>query len=193
MAQEPPPAEANEVPNEGETKAKTPWVPLILVLLFIPIITLALVEFVVVPKLKTSMAGEVTSDGQGTSAEVTTEGGHGGEDGHGGGEAGGGGSATATQVTFEGVVTNIAGTMGTRFLKVSFLVEGTDPKLAGMVMEREPMVKDAIISTLSSRTIPELEAAGGRNSLRVGLISAINGALGLNLVKELYFLEFIIQ
>jgi flagellar basal body-associated protein FliL len=54
-------------------------------------------------------------------------------------------------------------------------------------------VQDAIISTLSSMTIQELEAAGGRNSLRVALIAAVNQAIGMDIVEELFFTEFIIQ
>lgn len=185
MAKEPQPPES--AGRDGDApKAKVPWIPLVLVLLFIPIITVMLVEFVVVPKLQESLIS-----GGAQSPSSSTE----GNGGQGGGTAAQGaeGNATATTVEFEGVISNVSGTMGTRFLKVSFQIVSKDPQLEGIVDMREAQVRDAIISTLSSKTIQELEAVGGRNALRVALIGAINEALELDLVEELYFTEFIIQ
>lgn len=195
---------ADEVPSTGEetapeaapAKAKVPWVPLVLVLLFIPIITLVLVEFVVVPKLKSTMAAEFGAEGAAATGhaapavEKEADGGHGGG-GHGGGDAAPAGDGM--QVAFEGIITNIAGTMGTRFLKVSFQAVGTSAELGALVRSRDAQVQDSIITTLSGMSMRELEAPGGRNAMRIALISAINSAIGLNLVKELYFTEFIVQ
>jgi len=180
---------------EVEDVAAVPWIPLVLVLLFIPIITLVLVEFVVVPKLRNSLT-DTGSNGAETHAsapaEAATGGGHGGH--------GGGGKESAltpgvrgTTVVYEDIISNVAGTMGTRFLKVSFQIVGDDPQLASIARMRDAQVRDSIITTLSSRTIQEIEVVGGRNTLRVALIGSINEALGVNLVDELYFLDFIIQ
>lgn len=179
--------------EEKPKRAGVPWIPLVLVLLFIPIITLVLVEFVVVPKLKNSLAGDGGAPAEHQAVEEEKDSGHGG--GHGGGkeEEPEKGSVRGTTVTFDDIVSNVSGTMGTRFLKVSFQIVSEDPQLSSMVRMREAQVRDAIISTLSSRTIQEIEVVGGRNALRVALISAINGALGMNLVEELYFLDFLIQ
>ncbi|MEX0322931.1 MAG: flagellar basal body-associated FliL family protein [Puniceicoccaceae bacterium] len=201
-------AEEEQTPDSapvGKSKgAPVPWIPLVLVLLFIPIITLGLVQFVVIPKLRSSL-----SDGGSPKADThhvaekkadSHGGGHGSKGGsHGGGHGSdkhGGGSSAAgdgTTVAYEDIITNVAGTMGTRFLKVSFQVVSHDPQLESILQMREAQVKDAIISTLSSRTIQELEVIGGRNSLRVALISSVNHAIGVNLVEELYFFDFIIQ
>ncbi len=186
MAIEPQPPES--AGRDGDApKAKVPWIPLILVLLFIPIITVMLVEFVVVPKLQESL-----SSGGAQSPSSPAEGGGSGQNG-GNAAQGAEGNQTATTVEFEEVISNVSGTMGTRFLKVSFQIVSGDPQLEGIVDMREAQVRDAIISTLSSKTIQELEAVGGRNALRVALVGAINEALELDLVEELYFTEFIIQ
>lgn len=187
MAEEPEPIGASaEAENGGQQKAAVPWIPLVLVLLFIPIITVVLVEFVVVPKLKSSF--QEGGGGGGATVEEKADGGG----GHGGGADSGSGYPGAT-VEFEDMISNLSGTMGTRFLKVSFQVVSEDAQLGQLIKMREPQVRDAIISTLSSQTIQELEAPGGRNALRVALIGAINEAIELNLVEELYFTEFIIQ
>lgn len=189
-----------EVVVEKPKKAAVPWIPLVLVLLFIPIITLLLVEFVVIPKLKSSLleAAAAPTASQAMVAAAAAE--APAEESQGGGGHGGGHGKPApppagsgTKVTFEDIISNVSGTMGTRFLKVSFQIVSKDPQLATIVKMRDAQVRDAIISTLSSRTIQEIEVIGGRNALRVALISAINGAIGLNLVEDLFFLDFIIQ
>lgn len=195
MAEEPTSTEEIEdVGEEPKAKASVPWIPLVLVLLFIPIITLVIVQFVLIPQLKNSLAHPDEAHGGDEAAYVEEEpaetgGGHGG--GHGGGDAGP--SSPANVVVFEDIIANVAGTMGTRFLKVSFQIEGESRQLSSLARTREAQVRDAIISTLSSRTIQEIEVVGGRNALRIALISAINEALGNSLVDELYFLDFIIQ
>jgi flagellar FliL protein len=180
------PTDAHAAPS---AKVSVPWVPLILVLLFIPIITLLLTELVVVPRLRSSL-GETTGAAQGEqqaaqqTAATATE------------QAATGSTPTIEgnyDVLFENIVANLSGTMGTRFMKVSFHVTSRDAQLPIIIQARRPRVQDAIISTLSSMTIQELEAAGGRNSLRVALIAAVNQAIGMDIVEELFFTEFIIQ
>lgn len=184
---------ADEAPTNPQTgvppKAKVPWVPLILVLLFIPIITLLLTELVVVPRLRSSMGNDdaagTQQNGGGTAVAPAAAPATGGS-----ARAGSSGEYT---VVFTEIVANLSGTMGTRFMRVSFHVAGRDPRMESLIQQRRPRVQDAIITTLSSKTIQELEAIGGRNSLRVALISAINQAIGVEMVQELYFTEFIIQ
>lgn len=181
-----------EVEDVAPKKAAVPWIPLVLVLLFIPIITLVLVEFVVVPKLKSSLidAGASGAEAHASAGdEAKADGGHAG----GGKESALTPGARGTTVVYEDIISNVAGTMGTRFLKVSFQIVGDDPQLASIARMRDAQVRDSIITTLSSRTIQEIEVVGGRNTLRVALIGSINEALGVNLVNELYFLDFIVQ
>lgn len=176
-----------EVTSAPPAKAAVPWVPLILVLLFIPIITLLLTELVVVPRLRSSL-GEPASAGQTTTTTTAAPVGAAAAEG----QAAASGAAV-NEVIFSDIVANLSGTMGTRFMKVSFHVTSRDPQLALVVQSKRPRVQDAIITTLSSRTIQELEATGGRNALRVALIASINQAIGLDIVEELFFTEFIIQ
>lgn len=183
---------------EAGTEAKgggAPWLPLILVLLLVPIITIAGMEFVVIPKLKKALASEASGVAQsadkGTAATKAEDSGgsHGGS--HGGGKKPAAGAASSYQ--FEEVISNLSGTMGTRFIKASFEVTGESSELRPLIRENKAQVRDAIMGVMSSRTISELEAVGGRNALRVSLIEAINQALDVSIVKELYFMELIIQ
>lgn len=190
---------ANEPEAETKpTKGGFPLVPLLIVVLVVPVVTLALTEFVIIPRLQSSLDGG-DSHAQADAAPGSSGGGHSapGGGGHGkpssshGGDGAGHGSGVTYE--FEDIICNLSGTMGTRFLKVSFEVVGSDPELSSMIRMKKPRVQDAIISTLSSRTIPDIEVPGGRNGLRIALISAINQAIGFAAVEELFFTEFLIQ
>ncbi|MCZ6674851.1 MAG: flagellar basal body-associated FliL family protein, partial [Verrucomicrobia bacterium] len=162
-------------------------------LLVIPAVTLALTEFVIIPRLQSSM-GTSDNNAQADSRHGSSGGGH--STSSGGGHSAGGGDdhlGPGASYEFEDVICNLSGTMGTRFLKVSFEVAGSDLELSSMIKRKKPRIKDAIITTLSSKTIQDIEVPGGRNALRVALISAINQAIGFAVVEELFFTEFIIQ
>lgn len=170
---------AEDNPNDSQeesSKQGKPWLVLSLMLLIVPVVTLAITEFVVIPRLQSSMS----SPGENRSAASSRS------------ESAGDREAKSSY-RFDEVVANLAGTMGTRFIKVSFEVRGRDPDLAHTIRTNQPIVKDAIITALSSESIQSLEIPGGRNRLRLSLIGAINQSLSMDLVEELYFTEFIIQ
>lgn len=197
MATEP---EVDANPSK-EGKGGLPIVPLLIVVLVIPVVTLALTEFVIIPRLQSSLGGdsaEASADaGHGSSGgghSSSSGGGHGSsKSSHGGGHGKEEDAGPTTSYEFSDIICNLSGTMGTRFLKVSFEVAGSDPELSGMIRMKRPRVKDAIITALSSRTIKDIEVPGGRNALRVALITSINQAIGFEAVEELYFTDFIIQ
>ncbi|MCH8473742.1 MAG: flagellar basal body-associated FliL family protein [Opitutales bacterium] len=159
--------------GKAEPKQGKPWLVLALMLLIVPVVTLAITEFVVIPRLQSSMASENENRNSSPSREEGTE--------------------AISSYRFEDVVANLAGTMGTRFVNVSFEVRGRNPDMRQKIQANQPVVKDAIITALSSESIQSLEIPGGRNRLRASLIQAINESLSMDLVEELYFTEFIIQ
>ncbi|MCB0338379.1 MAG: flagellar basal body-associated FliL family protein [Bdellovibrionales bacterium] len=67
--------------------------------------------------------------------------------------------------------------------------------LPGVLGEREPMIRDAIIRVLSSKTSEEVLSLEGKSILKEELIDAINEAAGADeaLVVNIYFLDFIVQ
>lgn len=179
------------VGGEEAPKAGVPWVPLILILLVIPIVTIAVMQFVVVPKLASTLAASLPDHSSAESAdgaasfeasmeavEETDE------------EALG---LSGNRVVFDELVTNLANTKGSRFLRVSFEVIGKDRTLNALIESKKSQVHDALITVLGNQTIEDIEGTGGRNKLRVALISALNTALGKGIAEELYFLDLIIQ
>lgn len=68
---------------------------------------------------------------------------------------------------------------------------GAPPRLT----ERQPMIRDAIIHTLSAKKVSDVITSEGKEKLKEELIEAVNDAIGLpdNPVVNVYFLDFIIQ
>lgn len=87
---------------------------------------------------------------------------------------------------------NLAGTMGTRYLKTSFMVTGAEDIIARFDAEK-PQLGDVTLGVLSSMTLADLEESGAKNLLRERLLSAYNQALGSKVAENLFFSEFVIQ
>lgn len=56
-----------------------------------------------------------------------------------------------------------------------------------------PLMADAVISLLTSRTYAEVFTVEGKESLKQDMLSQINGALGDEIVLAVYFTEFLVQ
>jgi len=65
----------------------------------------------------------------------------------------------------------------------------------GSLSERQPMIKDALIRVMSSKTAEELLSIEGKELLKEELIEAMNDATGLDEgpIVNIYFIDFIIQ
>ena len=164
--------------------------PVILALVLSPAITWAVAEFVLLPKLKASLGP--TEAGEHGEAEVAHEAepAHEAKGGHGAPE---GGAKSEGGYRVENVVVNLAGTMGTRYLKASFLVTGKDPKLIAKFDAAKPQIGDVTLAVLSSLTLADLEEPASKNIIRERLVDAYNGVFGSKVADNLYFSDFVVQ
>lgn len=201
------PAEGAAAPAKGG--GIMGFVPLILALVLAPAISWALAQYVLFPKLKAQLAAAPAAGGEHGAAPADEhvapakaepakkpepkahgeakkpeKGGH--------GEA----KAVATEgpgaYRFDSVVVNLAGTMGTRYLKASFLVTGKDT-LNERFEELKPQLLDVTLNTLGSLTLADLEEVGSRNLIRARLVSAYNEILGARIVEQIFFSDFVVQ
>jgi flagellar FliL protein len=167
--------------------------PAILALVLAPAATWATVEFVLVPRLQKKLAaGGASAEAEAEPAPAAS--GHG--SGHGGGKKEGGKEGKgegAPSYEFQNVVVNLAGTMGTRYLKTSFLVVGADANIKNIFEAAKPKLVDITNNVLSSLTLADLEEPGSRNIIREKLISAYNQALGRKVAEQVYFSDFVVQ
>lgn len=153
--------------------------PVVLVLVGAPAVCWAVAQFVLLPHLEKRLEAVTPAAAvQAAAAPAAKE-----------GKAGPG----ATSFNFSNVVVNLAGTMGTRYLKTSFVVTGSDPKLHDVFETNQPKLLDLTINVLSSLTLSDLDDAGAKNVIRQRLVLAYNHALGRPVAKQVYFSDFVVQ
>lgn len=171
------------------------WVPALIAVLLAPVACWGVAEFVLLPRLQKKLAalpaGAHAPADNAAAEGGEAEGGH-GEKGHGAGKEGGGGGGN---YDFSNVVVNLAGTMGTRYLKTSFVVTPAEKgaSLKGVFEGQKARLTDITLNVLSSLTLADLEEPGAKNVLREKLVAAYNQALGKRVVEQVYFSDFVVQ
>lgn len=188
---------APSAPAKGGVKA---LLPALLAIVLAPAATFAVAHFLVLPRFEAGLRAAIDgTDAAAVHAPASTAkpaaSAHGASKGSGkAGSAKDGAPVDAeNSYRFENVVVNLAGTMGTRYLKVGFLVTGGKPDVAARFEADRPRLGDVTLAVLSSLTLSDLEEAGSKNLIRERLVAAYNQALGTQVVDSLYFSEFVVQ
>jgi flagellar FliL protein len=96
-------------------------------------------------------------------------------------------------IRFENIVVNPSGTMGSRYLSTTVGLEVSDEAGKQAVERSEPMIKDALITHLSSRTIDELTDPAAREQMRVAIRDMVNAVIAPQKVSAVFFLDFVLQ
>jgi flagellar protein FliL len=157
------------------------WLPTLVAIVVAPALTWAVGQFVLIPQLQKKLAAPVVE-----TSEVAAESHSGGAEGKGGKEAG-------PTYEFQNVVVNLAGTMGTRYLKTTFLVTGADPNVKSLFETNKAKLTDVTLNVLSSLSLADLEEPGAKNVLREKLVTAYNQTLGRKVAEQVYFSDFVVQ
>lgn len=203
MAHEETPA-ADGAAAAAPAKAPSPWMPVIAVIVLMPAISFAATQFLILPRLRSVLADTKPAAAAGKEGEHGAKAGakageHGAKaDAHGskGGEHGGkGGEGEGGKFAcdFEGVVVNLSGSLGTKYLKTSFTFNSSNANLKKIVEENKKQMLDVAINVLSSRSLADLEAPGSKNVIRNDLMAHFNEALHSDLIEQIFFSEFVIQ
>lgn len=183
------PAEASAKKSGGGSSL----LPAILAIVAAPAITWAVAQFVLIPQLKKEL-GTAGSEAAGHAEAPAAEEGHGKkEGGHGKPGKPGEVASPANGYTFENIVVNLSGTMGTRYLKTTFLVTGTDAALKSTFEEKKAAMVDVTLNVLSSLSLADLEEAGSKNLIREKLVQSYNQALGKKVAEQIFFSDFVVQ
>jgi flagellar FliL protein len=204
-SENPPASGAADVAAPAAAKAPSKLgalLPVIFVVVLAPAVSWAVAQFVLLPQLKAELIKALPAAAAGAAAagappaatpapgapakaeKADKEGGHGKK-----GEAAGVGHS----YTFENIVVNLAGTMGTRYLKTTFMVTGSDPTLRAQFEANRPRMIDLSLNVLSSLTLADLDEPAAKNILREKLGAAYNQALGRKVAEQIYFSDFVVQ
>lgn len=156
----------------------------------IVIVMVAAAYFVTLKVVKPMFAGDSAAVEEKADAkdEPKEEKGHGDDSGH-----GSEGEAESLVFMIEDIIVNPAGTGGRRFLSTSIGIETATPKVSGFLEEREAIVRDALITILSSQSIPELSDFKQRERLRKLIKLRVEKLLHTDEIVAVYFTEFVLQ
>lgn len=155
------------------------WLPAAAIVVAAPAASWGVSQYVLLPRLEKRLADPATAA---AAAAVGSAPASGVKD-----------PANPPSADFKDVVVNLAGTMGTRYLKTSFTVTGSDPNFGKIFDDNRMRLKDVTINVLSSLTLSDLEEPGSKNVLREKLVNAYNQALGRKLCDQVFFSDFVVQ
>ena len=161
------------------------WLPVILVLVLAPVLTIVAYKLIVGPKVNEALEGVGHGGDHAAHGSSDKHGDHGDGKSHG----------TMHHKTIGPLTTNLAGEHRTRFINVTYQIEGTDKKFEEKIDHAEAKIKGATISYLSSLTL----AAINNNPRMMALIQRelkdkLNAVHGVeNVIESLDFTEFSIQ
>jgi len=151
------------------------------------VIGVALTIFVIKPMTSGSDAGEEQK-----TEEVSKDTHAKKEDSHGGkseGKEGGSGNLC----TIKDIVINPAGTGGSRFLSVSFAFELDTPSEVTLFESREPAIRDALITILSSKTVAQLTDPKQKEIARYQIKKRVAQLMKLEEIAGVYYTDFVLQ
>jgi flagellar FliL protein len=157
------------------------WLPAIVVVLVAPAASWAVTEFALLPRLQQKLLQAPVGGAAVPAVAAAAK------------AEGKSGPVAPPTYEFANMVVNLAGTMGTRYLKTTFMITGSDPNLHAEFEENKAKLTDVTLNVLSSLTLADLEEPGSKNVLREKLVSAYNQALGRRVAEQVYFSDFVVQ
>ncbi|HTX55337.1 MAG TPA: flagellar basal body-associated FliL family protein [Candidatus Baltobacteraceae bacterium] len=97
-------------------------------------------------------------------------------------------------IALESVVVNIAQTEGRRYLKATVSVEvPEEEKIVKEVETRKPLVLDALVATLSKKSLADVTAPEALDRLRAEVLERLTASLGPERVRRVFITEFVVQ
>ena len=90
-------------------------------------------------------------------------------------------------------IANLADEDGKRYLKTSVQIEFFGDKVPEEFAARVPQMRDLLLTLFTSKLFSEIRTPQGKAVLRDEIINRMNRTLNHDLVKAVYFTEFIVQ
>ena len=101
--------------------------------------------------------------------------------------------AVGALLPFDPFIANLADEDGKRYLKatlqVEFFAQQVPPDFAG----RMPQMRDLLLTLFTNKVFSEIRTPQGKALLRDEIINRMNRTLNKDVVKAVYFTEFIVQ
>ncbi len=93
----------------------------------------------------------------------------------------------------ETFIANLSDEGGSRYLKATFQIEFQGTAVPPEVTPRLPKIRDLLLTLLSSKSFDDVRTPEGKQQLREEIIARVNQVIERDVVKAVYFTEFIVQ
>ncbi len=80
-----------------------------------------------------------------------------------------------------------------RFLKMAIQLEFDDQKQEEIIKQKTPILRDAIITLVSSKSADSISGAEGKLQFKDEVLLRLNQIMGKDFFKNVYFTEFVMQ
>ncbi len=100
---------------------------------------------------------------------------------------------TGPLVTLDPFVVNLDEPGASRYLKVQLQVEVTNPAAAKVFEKSKQLIRDDLLSYLSSLKVAATQGAASKDQIRAHLQTAIGEVIGADRVRRVVFIEFVVQ
>ena len=189
-----------EVPAEGGESKKSS--KLLLIIIIVVLVLVLAIGGVIIAMMSGGHEEEVV---EGTKKEASAHGdeakadeSHGDEEsdaGHGdsGSSHGSEGTEVGIMYPLDLFTVNLLSESGRRYLKVELNLEIEGEELAHELDTKKPLLRDIIIRILSSKSLEEISTAKGKETLKEQIVSEINPRIKDGKVKNVYFVDFVVQ
>ncbi len=162
------------------------WMPVLAVLVLVPALSFGMAQFLIFPKMEKMLAAASAAPGGGGAGRGSADGGAAG--------ASRGPKPEATfSYEFKDIVSNLSGSMKSRYIKVSFTAYSANHEFQHLVEANKARMLDATLSVLGALSLADVEDPGVKNKVRGELVFAYESVLRGRVVEEIYFSEFVIQ
>ena len=91
------------------------------------------------------------------------------------------------------IVVNLFDPTGKRYIQIRLALALADKKAEEEIKNKEPIIKDAIITYLSAKTPEEVIQPEAKEVIKKDLLKKINEALGEDWVLEVYITQYIVE
>ena len=103
------------------------------------------------------------------------------------------GEGETLMYSIDDIVINPAGTGGSRFLSVSFGFELESPSMLSAFRAREPIIRDALITILASKTVAQLTDIRQKEIIRYQIKKRVSELMKTEALAGVYYTDFVLQ
>jgi flagellar FliL protein len=95
--------------------------------------------------------------------------------------------------SFDTFIVNLADPSGSRYLRMTIDVEVDNNAVIEEMKQRQPQLRDMIISLVSNKTYNDVSTIRGKLAIKEEIIRRFNLILKSGKVRNIYFTEFVVQ